>query len=192
MRGRFAVPLVVLGLVLAGASMSPAGGGQPASTSDAGAGPRAVEFFVSPRGNDNWSGKFAEPGEKDGPRATVAQAREVVRSLRKTQGEPRPIRIVLRGGTYQLDSAHNLYWNAAGVRVRFGTKNLGEWQKHGQDKNSLIADPLFADPAGGDYTLRPGSPAARIGFESWDRSAVGPRKHLPASGAKAKSVKTES
>jgi hypothetical protein len=71
----------------------------------------------------------------------------------------------------------NLYWNASGQPLLFGKKSLAEWQAVGQDKNSLIADPLFVDPAHGDFTLRPGSPAAQIGFEPWDLSAVGPRPH---------------
>jgi len=70
---------------------------------------------------------------------------------------------------------HNLYWNASGRPILFGTKSLAEWQAVGQDKDSLIADPLFVGPSHGDFTLRPGSPAAQIGFEPWDLSAVGPR-----------------
>jgi hypothetical protein len=77
----------------------------------------------------------------------------------------------------------NLYWNASGRPVLFGTKNFSEWQALGQDKNGLIADPLFVDPAHGNFALRPGSPARQIGFESWDISAVGPR---PASTAPRK------
>ena len=69
----------------------------------------------------------------------------------------------------------NLYWNASGQPVLFAKKSFSEWQATGQDTNSLIADPLFADPAQGDFTLRPGSPASRIDFEPWDLSAVGPR-----------------
>jgi hypothetical protein len=70
---------------------------------------------------------------------------------------------------------HNLYWNASGKPVLFGKKGLAEWQAAGQDKNSLIADPLFVDPWRGDFRLRPRSPAAKLGFEPWDFSAVGPR-----------------
>ena len=70
----------------------------------------------------------------------------------------------------------NLYWNASGKPVRFAHMSLSEWQVAGQDKNSLIADPLFVEPERGDFRLRPGSPAAQIGFESWDLSAVGPRR----------------
>jgi hypothetical protein len=73
---------------------------------------------------------------------------------------------------------HNLYWNASGKPPLFGKKSRAEWQAAGQDKNSLIADPLFVDPEKGDFRLRPNSPAAQIGFESWDSSAVGPR-HAP-------------
>lgn len=68
----------------------------------------------------------------------------------------------------------NLYWNASGKTVFFSNKSFSEWQAMGQDKNSLIADPLFVDPARGDFKLRPGSPTVQIGFESWDWSAVGP------------------
>ena len=70
---------------------------------------------------------------------------------------------------------HNLYWNASGKPVLIANMSFAEWQAVGQDKDSLIADPLFVDPEHGDFRLRPGSPAARIGFEPWDLSAVGPR-----------------
>jgi len=69
----------------------------------------------------------------------------------------------------------NLYWNISGKRVLFADKSFAEWQAAGQDKTSLIADPLFMNPAHGDFALRPGSPAVQIGFEPLDLSAVGPR-----------------
>jgi hypothetical protein len=69
----------------------------------------------------------------------------------------------------------NLYWNASGAPVLFGKKSLAEWRAMGQDTDSLIADPLFEAPERGDFRLRPGTPAARIGFEPWDFSTVGPR-----------------
>ena len=69
----------------------------------------------------------------------------------------------------------NLYWNASGKPVLFGNKNFSEWQAMGQDKDSVVADPLFLDPEHGDFRLQPESPAARIGFKPWDFSTVGPR-----------------
>jgi len=80
---------------------------------------------------------------------------------------------------------HNLYWNTSGTPVLFGKKTFSEWQTAGQDMKSLIADPLFVDPEKGDFRLRPDSPAARIGFEPWDLSRVGPRSRFR--GAEAKS-----
>jgi len=69
----------------------------------------------------------------------------------------------------------NLYWNASGRPVLFGDKTLAEWRAAGQDKESIVANPLFVAPEKGDFRLRQGSPAAKIGFEPWDLSAVGPR-----------------
>ena len=63
-----------------------------------------ADFFVSPRGKDTWSGRLADPRENDGPFATVSRAREAVQGLLKTQEEPRRVRVILRGGTYYLDS----------------------------------------------------------------------------------------
>ena len=62
-----------------------------------------ADFFVSPKGNDTWTGKRAEPGEDDGPFATVDRAREAVRAQVKTLNRPRPVRVVLRAGMYYLD-----------------------------------------------------------------------------------------
>ncbi|MFA5293285.1 MAG: right-handed parallel beta-helix repeat-containing protein [Phycisphaerae bacterium] len=43
------------------------------------------------------------------------------------------------------------------------------------DVHSFIIDPLFVDPANGDFDLKPDSPAFRIGFCPIDRKSVGPR-----------------
>jgi hypothetical protein len=69
----------------------------------------------------------------------------------------------------------NLYWNSSGKAVTFGGKNLAEWRAMGQDKTSLVADPLFVDAEKGEFDLHSGTPAAQIGFESWDFSKAGPR-----------------
>jgi hypothetical protein len=69
----------------------------------------------------------------------------------------------------------NLYWNVSGAPLTFYGKSQREWQAAGQDKDSLVADPLFLDPEQGDFRLQSDSPASRIGFEPWDFRMVGPR-----------------
>jgi parallel beta-helix repeat protein len=62
------------------------------------------------------------------------------------------------------ESDYNLFW-AAGRPVEIDPiGSLAEWQKKGFDAHSLVADPLFVDPARDNYTLRPGSPAPTLGF----------------------------
>lgn len=75
-------------------------------------------------------------------------------------------------GPVKLD--RNLYWRPDGP-IRFGRLTFEQWQKQGHDTHSLIADPLFIDPAKGDFRLKPGSPAAKIGFKMPDFSTVGIR-----------------
>ena len=56
----------------------------------------AVDLYVSPAGNDAWSGKLADPDAagKDGPMATIGAALEIAKEQRKSK----PVSIVLRGG----------------------------------------------------------------------------------------------
>jgi parallel beta-helix repeat protein len=73
----------------------------------------------------------------------------------------------------------NVYYDTrVGARpeaMRFAGATWAEWQARGHDVNSVIADPLFADPAKYDFALRPGSPALKLGFQPIDLSRVGVR-----------------
>ena len=84
-----------------GAEASPAGlitvlGSAPA--------PTAVTFFVSPSGNDYWSGTLPAPNSNntDGPFATFDHARAIVQSI-SSAGLTR-INVQVRAGTYYLPS----------------------------------------------------------------------------------------
>jgi hypothetical protein len=72
------------------------------------------DFFVSPDGNDRWSGKLPEPnqGRSDGPFATIGAAQVAVQKLkgivfskqssRISAGLRGPLTVWLRGGTYRV------------------------------------------------------------------------------------------
>ena len=79
------------------------------------------------------------------------------------------------GGPTNFLMVSNLYWRVDGGEIRFGKLTLPEWQQHGQERGSLIADPLFVDPARGNFTLKADSPAVKVGFKPFDLSRVGPR-----------------
>jgi len=74
---------------------------------------------------------------------------------------------------YALDN--NCYFNTAGSEITFKDWSFEEWKARGQDTHSIIADPLFVDPAANDYSLKADSPVFDLGFKPIDLSAVGPR-----------------
>lgn len=81
----------------------------------------------------------------------------------------------------QVDLEHNLYFDTR------PNSSLDDLRKSGhEDAHSLFEDPLFVNPAAGDFRLRPGSPAPGFGFHPFDLRDAGVRKEfaLPASGPK--------
>jgi len=58
----------------------------------------------------------------------------------------------------------NLFWDASGRPMQFLKYSLDEWRAKGLDRSSIVADPKFADPDKGDFTLAPDSPAFKLGF----------------------------
>lgn len=64
----------------------------------------AITFFVSPRGNDRWSGRRAAPNKAgdDGPFATLEAAQKAVRRLKRKGELAEPVRVLIRGGVYEL------------------------------------------------------------------------------------------
>jgi hypothetical protein len=52
--------------------------------------------------------------------------------------------------------------------------SLAKLREMGLDKNSVIADPQFADPDHGDFSMPPDSPAFKIGFSPIPFEKIGP------------------
>ncbi len=80
----------------------------------------------------------------------------------------------------------NLVWHG-GRPLEIAVQEIGEdtpveehwsrWQELGFDRDSLVADPLFVDPARDDYRLRPESPAFKLGFKPIPVEQIGPYEH---------------
>ncbi len=64
-----------------------------------------TSFYVSPEGNDNWSGGLYAPNAErtDGPLRTLTAAQAAVRKTKERLDKPTEIRVELRGGVYELD-----------------------------------------------------------------------------------------
>lgn len=73
------------------------------------------------------------------------------------------------------DADRNVYWNTADHN--WGKQYLAEEQKHGSEMNSIVSNPLFVDPANGNFNLEPDSPALKLGFKPIDMSVIGLPKH---------------
>ena len=86
------------------------------------------------------------------------------------------------GTTANFLNKSNVYWDISARPVTFTEKKLSfaDWQKKGQDLDSIIADPLFVDPTKRDFRLKPGSPALALGIKSIDVSAMGVLRDDPA------------
>ena len=82
-------------------------------------------------------------------------------------------------------SDHNLFWKPGGELTVSGGPADGSLENwlglfDGKfDGNSLIADPMFADPKNRDYHLKEGSPALQLGFKDIDVSDIGLKEDFP-------------
>ncbi|MFN0170982.1 MAG: hypothetical protein ACKV22_31580 [Bryobacteraceae bacterium] len=110
------------------------------------AGPRLDEtvFFVSPSGDDRWSGTIAgaNPERTDGPFATLTRARDAIRQLKFQQGLQQPVKVQIRGGIYSLTEPLRLWAGDSGTPqypIRYqaypgekpilrGSKPITNWQ----------------------------------------------------------------
>ena len=69
-----------------------------------------------------------------------------------------------------VGSDRNLFFSPNNAPILFtgGGLNLSQWRAQlrtaQRDQHSKVADPMFADAAHGDYSLKQGSPALALGF----------------------------
>ena len=61
----------------------------------------------------------------------------------------------------------NVIWcgtNSVKFKLEGKSITLDDWRARGQEVKSAFADPLFKDPANGDWSFRDGSPAPALGI----------------------------
>ena len=148
-----------------------------------------TDFYVAANGRDNWSGRLAAPTADgaDGPFATLPRARDAVRALRPK----RPVRVVIRGGTYFLGATFRLGPEDSGSQaapvvyeaypgetpvLSGGTRIAGPWRK--TDDTEVFAVQLAKEPPVRDLFVN-GSrqPCARMPNQGhWKLRPVGKSK----------------
>jgi len=69
----------------------------------------------------------------------------------------------------------NVYWKVGDAKppLTFNGGSFEDWKKTGKDKESIVADPLFEDPAKMDFRLKAESPAIQLGFKPFDYGEAG-------------------
>lgn len=79
------------------------------------------------------------------------------------------------GGPKDLPADGNVYWCTAGEPKgdAYNHASWEKWRKDGKDASGAIADPLFVDPAHGDWRLKPDSSALKHGFKPFDWKRAG-------------------
>ena len=67
---------------------------------------RAVEIYVTPEGNDAWSGKLMRPNavRSDGPLASLCGARDAIRKLKGQGPLVSPVKVIVADGRYTLSA----------------------------------------------------------------------------------------
>src|SRR5216684_4265071 len=70
----------------------------------------------------------------------------------------------------QLNGAPFHIWGVTGPNY---ANTLAQWQSHGFDAHSRVADPFFVDPARGDFSLAANSPARVLGFKDIPTALIG-------------------
>lgn len=79
-----------------------------------------------------------------------------------------------RAGQAKADWSRNLWWCTSG-EPRFGDRTFTQWQIAGHDRDGIVMDPLFVDPAHRDFHFKSDSAWRLIGFAPFAYEQAGIR-----------------
>jgi len=118
-------------------------------------GDNEIFIYVSPNGNDAWSGTMAQVNEDktDGPLASIERALDKVKVYRSSETQGKTIKVVLRGGIYKIsnpivitpehsgkEGAPTIFENYQGEKpVVSGGIRIQSWKKE-KEGNWYVAD----------------------------------------------------
>jgi len=74
---------------------------------------------------------------------------------------------------FNLLSDYNCYWDIRSKDIMFADSTFSGWKKKGNDRHSIIADPLFVNPAAFDFNFKKLSVVRKIKFVPFDYSKAG-------------------
>jgi len=100
--------------------------------------------------------------------------------------DAQPYRFIRANPEFAREFDYNLFWAHGQEPVITGAgedMTFSQWQARGFDRHSVVADPLFVNPAAGDYRVREDSPALKLGFRNFSMDRFGVLK--PAFRAEA-------
>jgi hypothetical protein len=108
----------------------------------------------------------------DNPQAALLRAARISHSSRRSSN----------AGLQECD--YNDYFLVGGGKLRVAglpEATLEQWRQRGYDLHTSVADPLFVDPAHGDYRLKSESPALKLGFKPIPFQRIAAGENLPQS-----------
>jgi hypothetical protein len=112
---------------------------------------------------------------RSGDEGKLDQTGVFYRNIFYRDGDKCRIFVPDKWANYDIVLDYNLYFDASVKPPKFLGLGFEQWKQKGLDRNSIVANPLFADPQKGDFRLDPRSPAFRLGFRPIDLSRVGIR-----------------
>jgi hypothetical protein len=118
----------------------------------------------------NWGGGELVPNSRNVFERNIVVANDLTSGLGQSGGS-----LTAASWDYNLYSGSQMAsapFHIWGVKAQHAN-SMTQWQSHGFDAHSRVADPLFIDPAHGNFALAVNSPARALGFKDIPTALIG-------------------